>query len=158
MVTFQLHRTGVVLLVIGSLLVGGLLFAGGYLAGMRRSPAPAPRIAMPAVPKAPPVNAALVPAAATTAPAPPPEHYAIRAGLFTSNEEAMAYLQQLTTRKLTATIASMPTTSGPTLYAVRIGDYPSRRAAATAAEALQREQGINGAIVVLQAEPIATKP
>jgi cell division protein FtsN len=156
MVTFQLHRTGVVLLVIGSLLVGGLLFAGGYLAGMRR--APAPRVALPVAPKAPPVNAALVPAAAPAAPATPPEHYAIRAGLFTSNEEATAYLQQLTARKLTATIASMPTTSGPTLYAVRIGDYPTRRAAAAAAETLQREHGINGAIVVLQAEPIATKP
>jgi cell division septation protein DedD len=160
MVTFQLHRTGVVLLVIGSLLVGGLLFAGGYLAGMRRSPAA--RVAMPVAPKAPPVNAALAGAAtpaatpppAPAAPAPPPEHYAIRAGLFTSNDEATAYLQQLTGRKLTATIASMPTTSGPTLYAVRIGDYPTRRAAATAAETLQREQGINGAIIVLQTEPI----
>jgi cell division septation protein DedD len=166
MVTFQLHRTGVVLLVIGSLLVGGLLFAGGYLAAMRRSPAPAPRVAVPVVPKVPPVNAALMPGAtpaaaatpAPAAPAPPPEHYAIRAGLFTSNEEATAYLQQLTARKLTANIASMPTTSGPTLYAVRIGDYPTRRAAATAAEALQREHGINGAIVVLQTEPIATRP
>lgn len=151
MVTFQLHRTGVVLLMIGSVLVGALLFAGGYLAGMRRAatPAASPKLAVPVVPKAPPVQAAVVPVPAT-----PPEHYAIRAGLFTSSEEATAYLQQLTARKLTAALATMPTTSGPTLYAVRIGDYPNRRAAADAAEALQRQHGITGAIVLLQPEPL----
>jgi cell division septation protein DedD len=154
MVTFQLHRKGVVLLIVGCVLVGVLLFAGGYLAGMRRGSSAAPAVALPPMPKVPAVQAS----AATAAPAPPrePEHFAIRAGLFTSSEEATAYLQQLTARKLAASLAPMTTSSGATLYAVRIGDYPTRRAAATAADALHRDHGIDGVIVSLQMEPMVT--
>lgn len=35
MVTFRLHRTGVVLIVLGALLLGVLLFTAGCLAGLR---------------------------------------------------------------------------------------------------------------------------
>jgi cell division septation protein DedD len=156
MVTFQLHRKGVVLLIVGCVLVGVLLFAGGYLAGMRRasaSAAPAvPAVALPKVPKVPAVQAS----AATTPPR-EPEHFAIRAGLFTSSEEATAYLQQLTARKLAASLGPMTTSSGAKLYAVRLGDYPTRRAAATAADALHRDHGIDGVIVSLQMEPMVAQ-
>jgi hypothetical protein len=86
--------------------------------------------------------------------APKPEQLAIRAGLFTTSEEATAFAQQLTSRKLMATIATTPTSSGAMLYSVRIGQYTNRRDAAAAVEALKRDHDIDGAIVSIQPEPL----
>jgi cell division septation protein DedD len=157
MVTVQLHRSGVVLIVIGSLLLGGLLFAGGYLAGMRRGPVSLPK--RPAIAK-PSLPAAVIPPAMPKAPSPnaapqaKPEQLAIRAGLFVSKDDATAFAQQLTARKLEATVASSPTNTGATLYSVNVGRYTSRREAAAAVDTMKRELGIDGAVVTVLPEPI----
>lgn len=154
MVTVQLHRSGVVLVVIGSLLLGGLLFAGGYLAGMRHgSPVAAPKL--PAV-KKPVAPAAIIPPAMPV-PAKPQaksEQLSIRAALFVSKEDADAYAQQLTARKLETWIATSATSSGATLYSVNIGRYTSRREASVAVEAMKRELGVDGAVVTIVPEPL----
>jgi hypothetical protein len=151
MVTVQLHRTGVVLVLIGALLLGILIFVGGYLTGMRheRPALPTRAVAKPQVP-ALATAANVLPSAI----APKPEQLAIRAGLFTTSEEATAFAQQLTSRKLMATIATTPTSSGAMLYSVRIGQYTNRRDAAAAVEALKRDHDIDGAIVSIQPEPL----
>jgi cell division septation protein DedD len=159
MVTVQLHRSGVVFVVIGSLLLGGLLFAGGYLAGMRHGSIAAPKA--PAIPK--PARTATLPAAviapgspksAATKPQAKPEQLAIRVGLFVSKEDATAFAQQLTARKLEAAIASSPTSNGATLYSVNVGHYTSRHEAAAAAQTMKRELGIDGAVVTVLPEPL----
>jgi cell division septation protein DedD len=186
MFTFQLHRTGVVLVILGAFLLGILIFAGGYLAGMRRAaPVPALSLTKPAVPKPavptvpkpalPPVARPALPSlalfgrqtpvaaadAAGTAPAaaaPEPDVFVLRAGLFTSNEEAAALVQQLAARKLTATVSKSKTMTGPVLYSVHVGRYATRREAAVALDALRRDSGIEGAIELLQPEPIDAVP
>lgn len=171
MVTVQLHRKGVVLVAIGALFLSVLIFAGGYLAGMRRGSrplgtdgaipgAPSVALALPATPKSGPTTAAAVATspnavtAKTTVPTAEPEQLAVRAGLFTSNEEATAFAQQLTARKLNATVAASPTTSGAMLYSVYVGQYANRRAASAAVLALKRDLEIDGAIVTIQPPPL----
>jgi len=183
MFTFQLHRTGVILVILGAFLLGILIFAGGYLAGMRRgAPGPAvalkkpvvakqsvPKTALPAVPKPAlpslalfgrrtPVAAADAAGTAQAAPAADPDVYVLRAGLFTSNEEATALVQQLAARKLTATVSTSKTMTGPVLYSVHVGRYGTRREAAIALDALQSDLGVDGAIELLQPEPITAVP
>lgn len=154
MITVQLHRTGVVLVAIGAAILGVLIFAGGYLAGMRRGSVALSRPAMPSRPKLTMPAPAATPPAIATPGKPKPQQLAIRAGLFTTSEDATAFAQQLTARNMKATVATTTTSSGAMLYSVSVGQFDNRRDAAAAVEALKRELGIDGAIVSVQPEPL----
>jgi cell division septation protein DedD len=138
MVTFRLHRTAVIFIIIGSLLAALLIFAGGYVLGTRRLP-PAPAVPAVVVPAPPP--------AVATAPAPKVEMLAVRAGIFDSEEEAKALAQQLAARKLDAVVVPLKTSGGVNLFTVEVGQYTTRAAAAAAASSLKDDEGLQGAVV-----------
>jgi hypothetical protein len=156
MITFRLHRSGVLLIAAGSFLVAILLFAAGYLAGGRgggRLSAPPlgsvpkpklasiiPRRGTPAAPPAAHANAPAPPAAA------PQEMLALRVAMFVSEAEARTLLQELTARKIEGAIIPVPTSTA-TLYTVQVGRYASRDEASSAAALLLRDQGLSGVIV-----------
>lgn len=159
MVTFRLHRIGVVWIVVGCLLLAVLIFAAGYLAGTRRGIAittarlkkPAvPKIAPPkvAVPKLP-VNVPPVPVAPAAVAAAKSEEtsVALRVGVFPSEEEAKASVQQLTALGLKPTIVPVPRAEATPLYTVRVGRYASRSDAVAAARALEKQHGLVSAVV-----------
>jgi hypothetical protein len=158
-VKLLLHRNGVIRVAGGAVLLSGLIFGAGYLAGMRHgtptlSSLPSfPAVPTPLVPKAQPV---IIDRPKVGTPPPPvePAQFAVRAGLFPSNEEATAFAQQLTARKLDATVAAMPTSSGAMLYTVRFGQYANRNDAAAAMFKFRHDYGIDGAIVTIQPEPL----
>ena len=141
-VTFRLHRRGVILLALGSILLGALLFAAGCLAGMRRAERTA--AAAPAIP-APP---------APLKPKPPEapkdeqveEAYALRVGTFADEAEAKTFADELAAAGQKPAISPMPTSGGVMLHAVSVGPYPSRDAASEAATGLAR-RGISAVIV-----------
>jgi cell division septation protein DedD len=137
MVTFRLHRTAVIFIIIGSLLAAVLIFAGGYFLGMRRRD----------VPSAPIAAAAPPPAAATAAPAPKADFLSVRVGMFDSEEEAKALAQRLASRKLDAVVVPMTTSEGVKLFTVEVGQYTTRVAAAAAAASLKDDEGLQGAVV-----------
>jgi cell division septation protein DedD len=141
MITFRLHRSGLVLLVICGLIVAVLLFAGGWLAATQYAgraaarPAPAP----------PPGRADARP---TPPPAPPPpasEPLALRLGTFLSEEDAKAFVQSLAARKIDAAVIPMAGGSA-TVYTVRSGRYATHDAAAAAAASMAK-QGLDAVIV-----------
>lgn len=140
-VTFRLHRRGVVLLAVGSVLLGALLFAAGCLAGMRRAgrmqPAAAPRVPAVAAPKPP--EAPKEEKAAE-------EAFVLRVGSFADEAEAKAFADELTAAGQKPAISPMPTSGGLVLHTVSVGPYPSRDAASEAASGLAR-QGISAVVV-----------
>ncbi|MEA2342940.1 MAG: hypothetical protein QOF63_1109 [Thermoanaerobaculia bacterium] len=138
MVTFRLHRTAVIFIIIGSLLAALLIFAGGYVLGMRRRPVP---------PAAPAVATAAPPPAVATVPAAKGEVLAVRAGIFDSEEEAKALAQRLAARKLDAAVVPLTTSGGVKLFTVEVGQYTTRAAAAAAAASLKDDEGLQGAVV-----------
>jgi cell division septation protein DedD len=140
MVTLRLHRIAVIFIIVGAVLLAVFIFFGGYLLGGRR---PAPEIGRlkPAATQSA--------AATTTAAAPAGEQLAIRVAVFDSESDAKALVQQLAARKLVATILPMSTSSGVTLYAVQVGQYSTRAAAAAAAASLAEEHGLQPAVVPL---------
>ncbi|MEA2414996.1 MAG: hypothetical protein QOI58_1653 [Thermoanaerobaculia bacterium] len=138
MVTFRLHRTAVIFIIIGSLLAALLIFAGGYVLGMRRRPVP---------PAAPAVATAAPPPAVATVPAAKGEVLAVRAGIFDSEEEAKALAQRLAARKLDAAVVPLTTSGGVKLFTVEAGQYTTRAAAAAAAASLKDDEGLQGAVV-----------
>lgn len=139
-VTFRLHRRGVILLAVGSVLLGALLFAAGCLAGMRR--AGRMQAAVPALP-APPVPA---PKPETPAEKSPEEAYALRVGTFADEAEAKTFADELAAAGQKPAILPVPTSGGVVLHTVSVGPYPSRDAASEAATGLAR-RGISAVIV-----------
>lgn len=137
MVTFRLHRSGVVLLVVCGVIVAVLLFAAGWIGGMQH------------VPAAPPVGRAE--ARPTPPPAPPPtpapveEPLTLRLGAFVTEEEAKAFVQSLAARKIDAAIIPIPSGSA-TVYTVLSGHYTTHDAAVAAAASLEK-QGLDAVIV-----------
>jgi cell division septation protein DedD len=142
-VTFQLHRIGVALLVIGSLLLAVLIFAAGYITGTAtiKPPSSATRNAQPAAP--PPPTTTTAPA---TAPAPTEEPLALRVGMFANEDDARALVQQLAAAGMKPSIVTIQS-SAAVLYTVQVGPYKTRAEADAAAAALQKQQGI-GVVVV----------
>jgi cell division septation protein DedD len=139
MVTFRLHRTAVIFIIIGSLLAALLIFAGGYFLAMRRRPD---------LPVAPTITAAApAPAVATAPPAPKVDLLAVRVGIFDSEDEAKALAQGLAARKLDAIVVPMTTSEGVKLFTVEVGQYITREAAAAAATSLKDDEGLQGAVV-----------
>jgi cell division septation protein DedD len=151
MVTFRLHRKGVIFIIFGSILAAVLLFAGGYLVAMRRRPA-APTL--PVTASAPPASSTAVPAA--SAPAPKTDLLAVRVGVFDTEEDAKAMVQQLAARKLEAVVVPMTTTDGIKLYTVEAGQYDTRAAASAAASSLAEEHGLHTAVVPAGGEAALT--
>src|SRR5947209_14243427 len=136
MVTFRLHRTAVIFIIIGSLLAAVLIFAGGYFLGMRRRD----------VPLAPIAAAAPATAVATAPPAPKPDLLSVRVGMFDSEEDAKALAQRLASQKLDAAVVPMTTAEGVKLFTVEVGQYTTRAAAAAAAKSIKDDEGLQGAV------------
>lgn len=157
MVTFQLHRNGVILVVIGAILFAVLLFAAGYLTAMARgaklpTATPAiPKVAVPKVPTiavptiaVPKVEAPKVEAPKVAVPAIPPETLTLRVGVYATEEEAKAAMTAFAAQK--PVLVAEKTSDETLLYTVRVGSYASRLDAMKAAAEL-RKQGISAAIV-----------
>jgi len=137
MVTFRLHRTAVIFMIIGAIFAAVLIFAAGYFLAMRR------RGSVP-IPVAAPQAAA---ATATSPPPPPSDLLAVRVAIFESEDEAKALAQQLAARKLATAIVPVTTTGGIKLYTVQVGQYTTRGDAAAAAASLAEEPGLHPAVV-----------
>jgi cell division septation protein DedD len=159
MMTFSLHRKGVVLLALGAILLGALLYMAGCLVGQRRGAVA--QVGRPGVPRLPSAAAAKptavrpkVPAApAAPVPVAPQEAFALRAGTFTDEAEAQAFVQELAGRGLPASLAAVPTSGGARIHAVLVGRYPTREAAAAAASELVRREGLAVAVVPAKKAP-----
>jgi hypothetical protein len=176
MVTLRLHRKGVILVVVFSLLLAVLIFFAGFLFGTRRGGSSfavakptlpkvaVPQVAVPkvAVPKvaAPKLPALAVPAVTATRAAAlggealgevvAQNAVAVRAGMFPDEADAKALVQRLAAGKIAATIVPMPMDSGPTLYLVLVGRYTNRREAAAAASWLANEYALETAVMPVE--------
>ncbi len=160
MITFQLHRRGVIVLALGAVFAGALLFAAGFMtARLPGRPSANPQLpARPAVSaaalvtpakQAMPPRAAATPAVAPAAAKPmaASEAFAIRQAMFVAEPEAKAFVQELAARKIESAIVPIATSGATVLYTVQTGRFATRDEAAMAVTALARDQGLNGAIV-----------
>lgn len=138
MVTFRLHRKGVVLVSIGAVLMAFLLFAAGYLTALRRpvapAAAPAPKIEKPEKQES------------AAKPHIEDEAFTLRVGAFADEAEAKAFVDEMTARGHEPAVAAMAR-NGVVLHMVLIGRYTGRDAAAEAAAELKRKEGISSAVV-----------
>lgn len=150
MVTFRLHRSGVVLLVVFALVLAVLIYAAGYMTAVfTRGSVPRP-----AVPSAKVPASAAVPPIARTPAAPksaqksvPSEPLTLRIAVHTSEEDAKAQVATLAAQGLQPAIVQAATTSGVTLHTVVVGRYETREAANAAAVQLQRRLGFLPVII-----------
>ena len=138
MITWRLHRKGVVLVAIGVVLMGFLMFAAGYLTALRRAVPPA------AVPAPKPAKTEKQESAAK--PHIEDEAFTLRLGAFADEADAKAFAQEMTARGLKPVMAAVAQ-NGVVLHMVLIGRYAGRDAAAEAAAELKRKQGIFSAVV-----------
>ncbi|HVG11061.1 MAG TPA: SPOR domain-containing protein [Thermoanaerobaculia bacterium] len=138
MITWRLHRKGVVLISIGAVLVGFLMFAAGYLTALSRSIPPA---AAPAQKKDRTEKQ-------ESAPKPhiEDEAFTLRVGAFADEADAKAFVQEMTARGHKPVVAPVAQ-NGVVLHMVLIGRYTGRDAAAAAAEELKQKEGILSAVV-----------
>jgi len=162
MVTFRLHKLGLLLVIAGAVLLGVLLFAAGYLSASVKAAA-LPNVTAAAVPPLPlpltkpaaapapdtaaPPAPATAPATPPSAPAPPAETFALRVGAFADEQAAKESVKALADRGFAATIVAVAAGGATVLYTVRIGSYPTRAAAAAVADKLSREHGIDAAVI-----------
>ena len=145
MVTFRLHRGGVILAVILALVFAILIFAAGYLTATARRRAVVP--AAPAKSAAKPAAAPQTPATASSAPA--AQALTIRAGAFATEEEAKALAGKLTAGKIESRIVPFETAEGTTLYLVLAGSYTTRPEALAAMSQIEQKEGVTGAVIPL---------
>jgi cell division septation protein DedD len=140
MVTFRLHRNGVILSVILALLFSVLIFAAGYVASNLRRKSPVvskPAIAAkPDAPKAPP-----------SAPQAAVNSWTIRLGVFGSEEEAKALAARIAKGKLETVLSTAETADGTKLYIVTSGHYAKREDAAVAAAKFDADYGLNAVMI-----------
>jgi len=134
MVTFQLHRKGVMLIAIGCLLLAVLLLAAGYIAGV---PSTQTTTAV--------AHAVLKPMAPAVQP--PQEAFALRVGIETSEDDAKETVKHLAMKKVPAKIVPAETREGNVIYEIQTGHYTDRRQAIAAAHDLKRNSDIQAAIV-----------
>ena len=146
MVTFRLHRSGVILLVVFCVVLAILIYVAGYLTAVytqRRtgfSPSKPVAVATP-----PPPTKGRAEARPTFRE--PKEALTLRVSVMTTEEEAKAELARLTGFGLQPVIVQMPTSAGVTLYNVCVGHYDTRSAANAAARELQSRLGFSPVIV-----------
>lgn len=148
MVTFRLHRKGVILVALGAGLVGVLLFAAGYLTALRRSrgidAAPKPmitaadkeekdkKVAKKESPETPHIS---------------DEVFALRVGTFADEADAKAFVQELTARGHQPVVVPVTTQNGVVLKTVLIGRFASRDEASSAAAELREKEELSSAVV-----------
>lgn len=143
MVTFRLHRSGVILLVVFCVILAVLIYAAGYLTASYRSQSRS-TIAKPKVTKK------ATPPPRKTQPAKnaePYERLMLRVAVLTNEEDAKALVATLTADGFKAAIIPMPTPQGVVLHSVVVGHYETRSAANKAAEELQSQLGYLPAVV-----------
>ena len=152
MVTFRLHRFGVILLVVFTVVLAILIYVAGYLTAVYTRPAVAERRTgfSPSKAQAPAPTPTKGRAEARPTFAEPTEALTLRLSVLTSEEDAKAELARLAGLGLKPEIVQMPTTSGVTLYNVVIGRYETRSAANAAAGQLQSRLGFTPVIVPAQ--------
>ncbi len=146
MITWRLHRKGAVLVAIGAVLMGFLMFAAGYLTALRR-PIPAPKekeemeIAAPALKKEQTEKQE-----SAGKPHIEDEAFTLRVGAFADEADAKAFVQEMTARGHKPVVAPVAQ-NGVVLHMVLIGRYAGRDEAASAAAELKRKEGILSAVV-----------
>ena len=150
MVTFRLHRSGVILLVVFTVVLAILIYVAGYLTAVYTRPAVAERTTGVSPSKAPAPTPTKGRAEARPTFAEPQEALTLRLSVLTSEEDAKAELARLAGLGLKPEIVQMPTTSGVTLYNVVVGRYETRSAANAAAGQLQSRLGFTPVIVPAQ--------
>ena len=152
MVTFRLHRSGVILLALFCVVLAVLIYVAGYLTGVSRGSRVASadlrgksaknetplatRNAQPGTPAATPRS---TPASK--------ESLTLRVAVFTSEEDAKAQIASLTAMGLEPSVVQMPTSSGVTLHNVIVGQFENRPAANAAAKELQSRLGFLPVVV-----------
>ncbi len=137
MVTFRLHRSGVILGVVFGVVLAVLIYAAGVLTAKFWTSAPKPvqRRAGFSPPKATPERRA------EARPTLPKESLTLRVAVLTSEEDAKAQIASLTAMGLKPSIIQMPTSSGVTLHNLIVGHFETRAAANAAAKELQSRLG-----------------
>jgi cell division septation protein DedD len=151
MVTFRLHRSGVILLIVFGIVLAILIYVAGYMSALRVARSTA------GVPSRPNVHAVVAPTQTVpSAPKSPPpsneqrvtsEPLTLRIAVHTSEEDANAQIATLTGQGLQPAIVQASTTSGVTLHNIIVGRYETRDAANAAAAQLQRRLGFMPVIV-----------
>ncbi len=166
MYTFRLHRTGVILVALGLLLVAVLLVVGGCMLGVWREgtkaaapaqgapgkTAPGGGSGAPEAPGAPgapgggaPPGAAEAEAGGAMAveamaPAPTTERFTLRVGAFAAQDDAKALVDALTARGYQPAIAEVRASTGTAVFTVVVGTYATRWEARGAAAELSRRE------------------
>lgn len=142
MITWRLHRKGAVLVALGAVLMGFLMFAAGYLAALRRCAPPAPQgIAAP-----PQKEDKTEKQESPEKPHIEDEAFTLRVGAFADEADAEASVQELRARGHKPVLAAVAQ-NGIVLHLVLIGRYAGRDEAASAAAELKRKEGILSAVV-----------
>lgn len=147
MITFRLHRKGVVLVAVGAVLLGVLLFAAGYLTARRTAAPPVPTpVPKPAAAPAPKKEK---PDKQESAAKPhiEDEAFTLRVGAFADEADAKAFVQEMTARGHPSVVVPWTAQSGIVLHTVTTGRYDGRDEAASAAGELKRKEGISSAVV-----------
>lgn len=154
MVTFRLHRSGVILLALFCVVLAVLIYVAGYLTGVSRGSrvaraelggqsgketALATRNPQPATAAATPKSQPATPASK--------ESLTLRVAVLTSEEDAKAQVASLTAMGLKPSVVQMPTSSGVTLHNVVVGQFETRSAANAAAKELQSRLGFLPVVV-----------
>ncbi|HEX5718254.1 MAG TPA: SPOR domain-containing protein [Thermoanaerobaculia bacterium] len=146
MITWRLHRKGAILVCIGAVLMGFLMFAAGYLTAIRRLAPPAAITS--AIPAAEPASKKDTKEKQESAEKPhiEDEAFTLRVGAFADEADAKAFVQEMTARGHKPVVAPVAQ-NGIVLHMVLIGRYAGRDAAAAAAAELKRKEGISSAVV-----------
>jgi septal ring-binding cell division protein DamX len=172
-INFQLARSGVVLIIIGSFVIGVLLVAAGYMAGLAASSKaaiPAPALATTATnataasttaattaAAAPPAAAAVTATPTKSATAPAEEAFSLRVKTFGSEAEAKAEQIALKGKQIESVIVTLPPEGGgAVIYSVETGHYATRAEAAAASASLAEKSEVQTAVV--PAAPLPKPP
>jgi len=155
MVTFRLHRRGVVLLVVFGIVLAVLIYVAGYMTAARvaRSTAEVPSRKIPtnavprSTPKTPSAEKAPQPSNEQRVTSVPSDPLTLRIAIHTTEEDAKAQIAILAAQGLQPSIVQAPTSSGVTLHTVIVGRYDTRAAANAAAAQLQRRLGFLPVII-----------
>jgi cell division septation protein DedD len=154
LVTFRLHQKGVILVAVGAILFGALLFASGYLTAQRRSRGidtpQTPQITTPGKDEKDKKDDKDKKDAKKESPETPhisDEVFALRVGAFADEADAKAFVEELTARGHQPVVVPVTTQSGVVLQTVLIGRYASRDEASAAAAELKEKEELSSAVV-----------
>jgi cell division septation protein DedD len=142
MVTFRLHRSAVVLVAVLALVFAVLLFVAGYFTAVLRRPSTTAQKAVVVQAAAPPSVAAPAASAPTVT---------IRAGTFSTEDDAKALVQRLAPSQLPMQIVPLTMANGSLLHMVLAGNYANRDDAARAAARLSEEYSLETAVIPMPA-------